>query len=259
MIKNGHGYQLVTDHLESVRLVVDVNCGDVVQRLEYDEYGNVISDSNPDFEPFGYAGGFYDAQTKLVRFGARDYDANVGRWTCKDPIGFRGNSSNFYEYCLNDPINLIDPTGRQYIPFEQSFSAYLGVEGIGAMGGYVISGAVTVQGNRLSVIVSAKPKIDALDNVYFYGRASVIICDNEVNSSPLVDYGNAGINEQGSSYVGEANFELNQGTIELPDDLQISSHAQRISIRIEVGYSTQQPEGNAYPYPYMQGVTIHVK
>jgi RHS repeat-associated protein len=111
MIKNGHGYQLVTDHLESVRIVVDVNSGDVVQKLEYDEYGNIISDSNPDFEPFGYAGGLYDSQTKLVRFGARDYDASIGRWTCKDPIGFGRGETGLYGYVGNDPINWIDPSG----------------------------------------------------------------------------------------------------------------------------------------------------
>jgi RHS repeat-associated protein len=110
-IKNGHGYQLVTDHLGSVRVVVDVSSGDVVQKLEYDEYGNVISDSNPDFEPFGYAGGLYDSQTKLVRFGARDYNASVGRWTRKDPIRFGGGASNVYEYVGNDPGNNKDYSG----------------------------------------------------------------------------------------------------------------------------------------------------
>jgi RHS repeat-associated protein len=114
MIKNGHGYQLVTDHLESVRLVVDVNSGDVVQRLEYDEYGNVLSNTNEDFQPFAYAGGLYDSQTKLVRFGARDYDASAGRWTCKDPIGFGGGGEmSLYEYVSNDPINYTDPEGTK--------------------------------------------------------------------------------------------------------------------------------------------------
>jgi RHS repeat-associated protein len=111
MMKNGNTYQLVTDHLGSVRLVVDINSGAIVQQLDYDEYGNVLSNSNPDFQPFAYAGGLYDTQTKLVRFGARDYDASVGRWTCKDPIGFKGRQSNIYIYAKNNPVNYIDRTG----------------------------------------------------------------------------------------------------------------------------------------------------
>jgi RHS repeat-associated protein len=50
-----------------------------VQRIDYDEFGVVTNDNNAGFQPFGFAGGLYDADTKLVRFGARDYDAEAGR------------------------------------------------------------------------------------------------------------------------------------------------------------------------------------
>ena len=63
------------------------------------------------FIPFGFAGGLYDHDTGLVRFGARDYDAQVGRWIAKDPIGFDGGQTNFYVYVNNDPVNGIDPEG----------------------------------------------------------------------------------------------------------------------------------------------------
>jgi RHS repeat-associated protein len=53
----------------------------------------------------------YDRDTKLVRFGARDYDAEAGRWTAMDRIGFRGGDSNLYLYNYGDPISFIDPTG----------------------------------------------------------------------------------------------------------------------------------------------------
>jgi hypothetical protein len=46
-----------------------------------------------------------------VRFGARDYDAETGRWTAKDPILFAGGDTNLYGYVLNDPISYIDPRG----------------------------------------------------------------------------------------------------------------------------------------------------
>jgi len=56
-------------------------------------------------------GGIYDPDTGLVRFGARDYDPEVGRWTSKDPLLFNGGDSNLYAYVGNDPINFIDPKG----------------------------------------------------------------------------------------------------------------------------------------------------
>ena len=80
--------------------------------MDYDEFGNVLSDTAPGFQLFGFAGGLYDQHTGLTRFGARDYDSQIGRWTAKDAITFGGGDSNFYGYVLNDPINSIDPTGR---------------------------------------------------------------------------------------------------------------------------------------------------
>jgi RHS repeat-associated protein len=111
MLKGGRIYRIVTDHLGSPRLVIDTGTGEIVQRLDYDEYGKVILDTNPRFQPFGFAGGLYDPQTGLVRFGARDYDPEVGRWTAKDPIGFGGGDTNLYSYALSDPLNVRDPSG----------------------------------------------------------------------------------------------------------------------------------------------------
>jgi len=110
MIKNGITYRIITDHLGSPRFVVNGATGAVAQQLDYDEFGNVILDTNPGFQPFGFSGGLYDSQTQLVRFGARDYDAQHGRWTSKDPIRFSGGI-NFYSYCNADPVNFCDWNG----------------------------------------------------------------------------------------------------------------------------------------------------
>ncbi|MEX2282347.1 MAG: RHS repeat-associated core domain-containing protein [Gemmatimonadota bacterium] len=112
MVRSGTTYRIITDQLGSVRLVVNSTTGQVVQRIDYDEYGNITADSNAGFQPFGYAGGLLDSQVGLTRFGARDYDAVAGRWTAQDPIGFTGGSPNLYEYVGNDPVNAIDPTGK---------------------------------------------------------------------------------------------------------------------------------------------------
>jgi len=113
MVKGGVNYRIVTDHIGSVRLVIDATTGAIAQRIDYDAFGNVLQDTNPGFQPFGFAGGIHDADTGLVRFGARDYDPVVGRWTAKDPIGFGGRDSNLYRYVRNDPVNFVDPLGTQ--------------------------------------------------------------------------------------------------------------------------------------------------
>jgi len=56
-------------------------------------------------------GGFYDSVTKLVHFGARDYDPETGRWMQRDPILFGGGDTNLYAYCGGDPVNCTDPNG----------------------------------------------------------------------------------------------------------------------------------------------------
>ena len=111
MMRGGATYRIVSDQLGSPRLVLNIADGSVAEQLDYDEFGNVLGDSDPGFQPFGFAGGLYDRDTKLVRFGARDYDAAVGRWTAKDPILFAGKDPNLYGYVLGDPINSRDPSG----------------------------------------------------------------------------------------------------------------------------------------------------
>ncbi len=111
IVKGGNKYRLVTDPRGSVRLVVKIDDGTVAQRMDYDEWGRVISDTNPGFQPFGYASGLYDHRTGLVQFGARHYDGEIGRWLSKDPIDFDGGDTNLYGYVLQEPLNLIDSTG----------------------------------------------------------------------------------------------------------------------------------------------------
>ncbi len=92
-------------------MVVDAS-GNIIKKIDYDSFGNILNDSNPAFTiPFGFAGGLHDRDTGLVRFGFRDYDPETGRWTAKDPIGFAGGDVNLYGYCVGDPVNWVDPFG----------------------------------------------------------------------------------------------------------------------------------------------------
>lgn len=144
-IRDGAGetYAVASDRLGSVRLIVRTRDGAVMQRLDYDAFGRVTRDTNPGFQPFGYACGLYDAATGLVRFGAREYDAETGQWLTPDPAGLAGGL-NAYEYAAGDPIDLVDHTGELPI---------LALPAIGgAAGGVFTVGVQLWNGTRVSCI-----------------------------------------------------------------------------------------------------------
>ncbi len=89
------------------------DAGDVLLAARYGAFGEqeVVAGS-AEAVPFGFAGGRYDAETGLVRFGARDYDPTTGRWTGKDPVRWDGGGSNLLFYVHGDPVNYIDQNGR---------------------------------------------------------------------------------------------------------------------------------------------------
>jgi RHS repeat-associated protein len=111
-IDGGSKYRIITDHLGSPRLVARTDNGTILQRVDYDEWGRVLVNTSNNFQPFGFAGGLIDNDSGLVRFGARDYDPETGRWTARDPILFRGGTPNLYAYAFNNPVSYIDPSGK---------------------------------------------------------------------------------------------------------------------------------------------------
>jgi RHS repeat-associated protein len=151
MTKAGAVYYLSHDQVGSLRAVVD-GAGNIVKRIDYDSFGNILYDSNPGFAmPFGFAGGLHDKDTGLVRFGFRDYDPDIGRWTAKDPVRFATGNSDLFGYCWNDPVNTFDPSGlmdigEAYGHIEGALKPYL------VAGGLVVTGAATaVAGGALAV------------------------------------------------------------------------------------------------------------
>lgn len=142
-------YKLVVDQLGSIRLVVNASTGEVVQKMNHDEFGKILIDTKPMYQPFGFAGGLYDSETKLVRFGVRDYDSQTGRWLSKDPIRFGGGDANLYGYTFNDPVNFVDPTGKSFFMVGSGgTSGYIdlnvtvGIGFVGTFGAQIGSGAV---------------------------------------------------------------------------------------------------------------------
>jgi RHS repeat-associated protein len=109
--KSGQTQWFLTDHQGSIRQIVD-ETGAVINQIEYDSYGNIISQSNPNVTfRFGYTGREWDGETGQYYYRARYLDPFVGQFISQDPIGFNAGDTNLYRYVGNSPTNFTDPTG----------------------------------------------------------------------------------------------------------------------------------------------------
>ena len=122
---------LFYDQVGSLRVVADGD-GDVIKEVLYDPFGGIIEDTNPGLRiPIGFAGGLHDPDLGFVRFGWRDYDPFTSRWTAPDPLGDQGGDPDWYGYCLDDPVNGVDPLGLFDITMGDilSTATTVGIEG----------------------------------------------------------------------------------------------------------------------------------
>ena len=102
-------------------MVLD-EAADIVCRYTYEPFGQTIygeSDDDPDLDnPFKFTGQFYDGELNQYYLRARQYDPTTARFTSRDPILGKFDEPlmlHAYLYCLNDPVNKIDPSGRALI------------------------------------------------------------------------------------------------------------------------------------------------
>jgi RHS repeat-associated protein len=110
-------YFYLHDRLGSVRLLIDTSAN-VENRYIYDPFGE-LHDSSADYEetitnPFMFTGQYFDADIDQYYLRARRYDPHLARFTSRDPVFGKFEEPltlHVYLYCINDPINLIDPAG----------------------------------------------------------------------------------------------------------------------------------------------------
>jgi len=107
---SGTAYYYTRDHLGSIREMTDSTGTNIVARFDYDPYGRRTLVSGTDLADFGFTGHYYHQASGLHLTLYRAYDANLGRWLSRDPIGEKGGL-NLYAYVGDDPVNNIDPFG----------------------------------------------------------------------------------------------------------------------------------------------------
>ena len=110
---NKYHYYL-QDHLGNNRVVVNQN-GDMEETNHYYPFGSVFANTNS-MQPYKYNGKELDTKKGLnwYDYGARHYDAVLGRWHVIDPLN-ETNYTSGYSYCLNNPLRYIDVMGLDTI------------------------------------------------------------------------------------------------------------------------------------------------
>ncbi|HNM20215.1 MAG TPA: RHS repeat-associated core domain-containing protein, partial [Nitrospira sp.] len=120
------------DGLGTVTELTDIN-GSVAKAYAYDAYGNLLESPGTVEQPYTYTGREYDSESGLYFYRARYYDAGMGRFLQKDPVGLRGGI-NIYRYASNNPAKWRDPVGLW--DFGNTFDAISNVFSVAGDGEY---------------------------------------------------------------------------------------------------------------------------
>ena len=117
----------VTDHLGSVRAVVDGVSGEVVETNDYYPFGgrwNTTAGLTDQTNRFRYnskeeQSSLYPASFRnavsYIDYGARQYDPILGRWFAQDPLSEKYYGISPYAFCANNSIVFVDYNGKDWV------------------------------------------------------------------------------------------------------------------------------------------------
>ena len=106
-----------TDHLGSLRMLTD-EAGRVIWASDYTAYGEYVSaGAYRDIEHYGFTCKEHDSESGLLYYGARYYDAELGRFLQVDPMSRKYPSLSAYVYCADNPLAYTDPDGKQPVGY----------------------------------------------------------------------------------------------------------------------------------------------
>ena len=99
------------DHLGNIRKVLNATTRTVTQTTNYYPFGLAITTTGTSKNKYLYNGKELQPSNGYYDYGARMYDASVGRWFVVDPLAEKVNNKSIYNFCSNNPINRIDIDG----------------------------------------------------------------------------------------------------------------------------------------------------
>ncbi len=102
-------YHYASDDLGSITHITDEE-GNVLNRYEYDAFGNFTVKEETIQNRFAFTGEQYDPITSQYYLRARFYNPVIGRFLNEDT--YYGDGLNLYTYCHNNPVEYVDPSGH---------------------------------------------------------------------------------------------------------------------------------------------------
>jgi RHS repeat-associated protein len=137
-IKDDELHFYLKDHLGSIRATVYDN--KLISAQDYDAWGYILEGRTYESEEgkFKFTGKERDEESFYDYFGARYYDARVGRWGGIDPNEQQRIWLSPYNFVQNNPLNSIDPNGLLDKPIYDIDGNFLGTDDEGLQGDAVI-------------------------------------------------------------------------------------------------------------------------
>ncbi|MDE7275033.1 MAG: hypothetical protein K2N95_18640 [Lachnospiraceae bacterium] len=103
-------YHYASDEMGSITHVVDSENEEILNRYEYDAWGNLTTCEEKVHNRFKFNGQQYDPVSQQYYLRARYYNPVIGRFTQEDTYNVDG--LNLYAYCRNNPVYYVDPSGN---------------------------------------------------------------------------------------------------------------------------------------------------
>ena len=153
-LTNSTYHYYLKDHQGNNRVVID-GSGTVKETNHYYPFGGLFASTS--VQPFKYNGKEFDSKNGLnwYDYGARHYDATLGRWHVVDPLADKYYGYSPYAYCYNNPLKYIDPDGKDGI-------------------------LITFPDYKIEVYGFKVP---------YLGHAGVLLIDNETGKTKYYEYG----------------------------------------------------------------------
>ena len=181
-------YYYHSDHLGTSTSLTDYN-GKAYQFFLNLPFGETMAQqlgSNYFNSPYKFNGKELDEETGFYYYGARYYDPKISIWMSVDPLAESFPSASPYNYCLNNPVNLVDPDGQLPIPLiTGGIGAAAGLiygiatgkswkETLALTGGGFVAGATLGFGTLAISAVGGVSTIGTTGVVYATGASSII-------------------------------------------------------------------------------------